>query len=142
MSPRLGLADLVVAIAVLLTLQQTVAVLTRRVKRLERWINGAPTVLLYRGQMLREQLRRERVTEEELQAAVRAGGAGRLQDVDAVVLETDGQFSVLREVPRGDRDATTLSDVEGIPGDPKPRTPPDRRIRERRRRGTSVGTLP
>lgn len=133
-APSVGLVDMLAAIAVLLGLQQVFAVLTRRSKRLEQWINGKPTILLYRGHMLQEQLRRQRVTEEEVQAAVRAGGGARLEDVDAVVLETDGQFTILREVPRGDPAETTLSDVEGVPGDPAAHTPRERQARERRAR--------
>jgi uncharacterized membrane protein YcaP (DUF421 family) len=131
-SPAMGMLDLVAAIAVLLGLQQVFAVLTRRSKRMDQWINGKPTILLYRGHMVQEQLRRQRVTEEEVQAAVRAGGEARLEDVDAVVLETDGQFTILREVPRVNRSETTLSDVEGVPGDPESRMPRERRERERR----------
>jgi uncharacterized membrane protein YcaP (DUF421 family) len=132
MAPAMGMLDLVAAIAVLVTLQRVFASLTRRSKRLEQWINGKPTILLYRGHMVQEQLRRQGVTEEEVQAAVRAGGGARLQDVDAVVLETDGQFTILREVPRDNCPDSTLSDVEGVPGDPESHTPRERRIRERR----------
>lgn len=82
--------------------------------------------------MLQDQLKRQRVTEEEVQVAVRAGGGARVQDVDAVVLETDGQFTILREVPLGNPDHTTLSDVEGVPGGPETHTPLERRLRERR----------
>jgi uncharacterized membrane protein YcaP (DUF421 family) len=132
MTPDMPLLNLVAAIAVLVGLQQVFALLTRRSKRLEQLINGKPTILVYRGRMVPAQLRRQRLTEEEVQAAIRAAGVARVQDVDAVVLETDGQLSVLREVPQGDRAGTTLSDVEGVPGDPVPRTPRERRVRERR----------
>jgi uncharacterized membrane protein YcaP (DUF421 family) len=131
-APAVGILDMVAALAVLVGLQQVFALLTRSSKRLEQWINGRPTILLYRGQMLQDQLKRQRVTEEEVQAAVRAGGGARVQDVDAVVLETDGQFTILREVPLGNPDHTTLSDVEGVPGDPESHTPLERRLRERR----------
>jgi uncharacterized membrane protein YcaP (DUF421 family) len=47
-------------------------------------------MLLYRGQVLSAALRRARVTEDEVRAAVRAAGLASLSDVEAVVLETDG----------------------------------------------------
>jgi uncharacterized membrane protein YcaP (DUF421 family) len=53
-------------------------------------------------------MRRERVTEDEVQAAARAQGIDSLQDVTAAVLETDGSFSVIR------RDSTSPSE-EGHP---------------------------
>jgi uncharacterized membrane protein YcaP (DUF421 family) len=131
-APAVGILDMVAALAVLVGLQQVFALLTRSSKRLEQRINGRPTILLYRGQMLQDQLKRQRVTEEEVQAAVRAGGGARVQDVDAVVLETDGQFTILREVPLGNPDHTPLIDFEGVPGDPESHTPLERRLRERR----------
>jgi uncharacterized membrane protein YcaP (DUF421 family) len=40
-------------------------------------------------------LLRERVTREEIEAAARGSGHGDLADVETVVLETDGTFSVI-----------------------------------------------
>jgi uncharacterized membrane protein YcaP (DUF421 family) len=40
-------------------------------------------------------LLRERVTAEEIAAAARGSGHGDLADVETVVLETDGTFSVI-----------------------------------------------
>ena len=114
-SPATSLADTVAAFAILIVLQYLFSVVTRRSKRLEQLINGCPTLLLHRGRLLEDQLKRQRVTPEDVRAAVRAAGVGRVQEVDAVVLETDGQFSVLREVPRRETEQTSLSDVEGTP---------------------------
>ena len=138
MSPEMSLADAVVAWAVLMVMQTLFSVVTRRSQRLERIINGRPTLLLHHGRMLQEALKHERVTEEELRAAVRASGAGRLEDLDAVVLETDGEFTAMREVPDTDRRHTILCDVEGVPhatdGPPRRR---ERRTGDRRRRWAS-----
>jgi uncharacterized membrane protein YcaP (DUF421 family) len=41
-------------------------------------------------------MRAERVTPEEVLAAVRPHGAAGLEEVDAVVLETDGSFTTIR----------------------------------------------
>jgi uncharacterized membrane protein YcaP (DUF421 family) len=41
-------------------------------------------------------MRKECVTEEEIRAAIRADGYPALEKVHAVVLETDGTFSVVR----------------------------------------------
>lgn len=61
--------------------------------------------------MLDEALRRERVTREEIHAAVRANGYVAVEDVEAVVLETDGSFSVMGSVEA--RTDTALEDVDG-----------------------------
>jgi uncharacterized membrane protein YcaP (DUF421 family) len=50
---------------------------------------------------------------EELRAAVRTQGIGSLEDVAAVVLETDGSFTVLRQAGHGS--ASTLVGVANRP---------------------------
>ncbi len=47
----------------------------------------------------------ERVTREEILAAVRASGVGDLDKVAAVVLETDGSLTVISVAKEGDRSA-------------------------------------
>jgi uncharacterized membrane protein YcaP (DUF421 family) len=47
--------------------------------------------------MLPSALRRTRLTEDEIRAAIRASGLAALGSVEAVVLETDGSFRVVRE---------------------------------------------
>ena len=51
------------------------------------------------------------MTVEEVRAAVRSQGVASLAEVDAVVLETDGTFSVLRSVEPGA--ASALANVAG-----------------------------
>ena len=56
-------------------------------------------MLLYRGNILAQALLKARVTESEVRAAVRSAGVAQLESVDAVILETDGSFSVIEKVP-------------------------------------------
>ena len=44
-------------------------------------------------------LRRSRVTESEVRAALHAAGLADITVIDAVVLDTDGLFSVTKEKP-------------------------------------------
>jgi uncharacterized membrane protein YcaP (DUF421 family) len=60
----------------------------------ERIINGSPTLLLSNGQFLDHALKKERITREEVRAAIREEGVKRVEDVDAVVLENDGTLTV------------------------------------------------
>ena len=55
-------------------------------------------------------MRRERVVRGEVLAAVRERGIGSLDEVAAVVLETDGTFSV---VSSRDGGRSSLEDVHG-----------------------------
>jgi uncharacterized membrane protein YcaP (DUF421 family) len=60
-------------------------------------VTGEPALLLYRGEVLHDALRRSRVTESEVEAAVRATGVAALDGLAAVVLDTDGSLSVVRQ---------------------------------------------
>ena len=62
-------------------------------------------MLLLNGQIDKAALLDERVTVEEIKSAIRGGGIGDLHDVAAVILETDGSFSVIPRDTAGDRSA-------------------------------------
>jgi uncharacterized membrane protein YcaP (DUF421 family) len=105
-----SLAQGAVGFAVLVLLQFLVTWLAVRFRSLERLVKAQPTLLLYRGRFHDEAMRRERVTRSELLATVRASGIANVEAVGAVILETDGSFSVIRSV---DVPATALEDVAG-----------------------------
>jgi uncharacterized membrane protein YcaP (DUF421 family) len=107
------------AFAMLVLLQFAVSWLALRVPRIERAIKSEPALLVWRGRADAAALRRERVTLAEVRAAVRSSGAARVEDVDAVVLETDGSISVIARV--GEPPHSALADVIG----PRVPAPPD-----------------
>ncbi|GJL84206.1 MAG: hypothetical protein DHS20C01_38400 [marine bacterium B5-7] len=90
------LAQGVLALALLIGMQFVVTWSSVRVRWVRKLATGEPTLLLYRGALLSQALVKTRVTEDEVLAAVRSAGAGMLNEVHAVVLETDGSFSVVR----------------------------------------------
>lgn len=102
----------VLAFGLLVGLQWSLTWLSVRLATVERWVKAQPQLLLFQGQLQQEALQQERVTESELRAALRAQGITALEDVEAVVLETDGSFSVLKQ--RGSS-SSALVDVQGYP---------------------------
>lgn len=111
-----ALAEGVLAFALLVALQFLITWSSVRVRWVRRLVTGEPSLLLHRGELLRRSLRRERVTEDEVRAALRSAGLRALDEAEAVVLETDGSFSVVRRGAReGDR-PSTLEGVQRPPG--------------------------
>lgn len=108
-SPEVSLAQGVLALALLVALQFVVTYGAVRLNWIARFVKNEPAMLLYRGEMLSDALRRERVAPAEVEQAVRAQGYLTLAEVHAVVLETDGTFSVIPEEPAGE--ASALSRV-------------------------------
>ena len=109
LSADVALAQGVLALALLVTLQFAITWSSVRWRWMRRLATGEPSLLLYRGQYLRDALRQMRVTEDEVRAAVRAQGQPAIEDVEAVVLETDGSFSVIRSA--ADRSSSSLAGV-------------------------------
>ncbi|WP_460985398.1 DUF421 domain-containing protein [Spirosoma fluminis] len=109
-SRQTGLANGLTALALLIALQYSVAWLSIRWPWFQRVIKSEPNLLFHQGQYLRLALRRERVAEGEVLAAIRSSGAAQLEDVTAVVLETDGSFTVIQGVSQGS--VTSLQNVQ------------------------------
>jgi uncharacterized membrane protein YcaP (DUF421 family) len=109
LSKSVALAEGLLALALLIGMQFAISWSSTRMPWLRRIVTGEPRLLLRDGTMLDDALREARVTREEVRAAVRAAGIGALGDVAAVVLETDGSFSVIAGQP-GD----ALSSLDGV----------------------------
>lgn len=93
-----GKGDLSVGIVSAGTLLLIGAALTLvfvRLPRLEERLVGTPTLLINDGHLLRDRLRRERVTEEEVMAALRRHGLTDPGEALMAVLEVDGTISVV-----------------------------------------------
>lgn len=111
MDDRVSLAQGLAGVGVLLLFQVLFSWLTTRSSTVERVINGEPTLLMRRGRFLHDAMQGQRVTEKEVISAVRAEGVADLEQVEAVVLETNGGFSVIHFGTPSN--APTLADVPG-----------------------------
>ena len=99
-----------------LVLNYIVVELTFRSKRLRRLVEAQPTLLIHDGRVLHANLRSERVTLDDLNAALRRAGVGDPAGVRAAVLEENGSISVIpfskRDAPGRERPATEPSDAD------------------------------
>jgi len=111
LSSSVALAEGVLAFALLVVLQFVVTWLSVRSKGVRNLVKAEPRLLFHDGAFLRGAMRSERVTEEEVLAAVRQQGIAEMGSVEAVVLETDGSLNVLGS--GADGQASALSGVKG-----------------------------
>jgi len=110
-----ALVDGVVAFALLIGLQFGITWLSVRSPMVSRLVKATPTLLLYRGELLHDALRRTRVVEAEVLAALRESGYASPQHIEAVVLETDGTFSVIQRSDESSPEAlSNLSNASTI----------------------------
>lgn len=113
LSKSVALAEGILAFALLVFLQWLVAWLSVRSPAFRRMIKAEPSLLFFDGRMNEAALRRERVAPDEVLAAARSDGFSDLGQVWAVVLETDGKFSVVGR--HGEESADAMRNVAGYP---------------------------
>lgn len=101
LSKTVPAADGVAAFALLIFLQYAVTFFSVRSSWVAQLVKGQPTLLVHRGRFLTTAMKAERVTDEEIRAALRQQGEGMVEGIDAVVLETDGSLTVLRQAGNG-----------------------------------------
>ena len=114
LSQNVALAQGLLGLALLVLLQYVITKLSVHLSWVRPIVTSEPTMLLYRGQIQEHVLRRERVTRSEVLAALRNRGIAQVEDAAAVVLETDGSFSVIQSLDEGP--GSTLRDVYEHPG--------------------------
>lgn len=103
-SKDVTIIDGLAALILLTVMQLIVAWFTVRGGALGRFIKSTPRVMFLDGQFDDDALRHERVSREEVFQAMRSRGISILQQVEAVILETNGNFSIIR---KSDRSGTT-----------------------------------
>jgi uncharacterized membrane protein YcaP (DUF421 family) len=88
----------VIVITTIAVLTAAVAWLGYRFRRLRPILEGEPMVLVEDGRPIERNLKRERLTVDEILAEARLQQVGSLADVRWAVLETNGKISI---IPRG-----------------------------------------
>lgn len=101
------------ALATLVIVQTILAALAARNERFELLLNGEPTLVFSNGKFLHHAMKKERITEEEVRAAIRDQGLTRVEDVKAVVIENDGSLTVAyNDKKKGDSSLLDASSPE------------------------------
>lgn len=90
-----ALAEGATALALLILLQFLVTFVSVRWPRFAKIVRSEPGLLARNGEFCDTTLRRERITRGEVLSAVRSNGERGIEDVSAVVLESDGTISVI-----------------------------------------------
>ena len=103
--PDTSLAGGLVAAGVLIGWHRIIDWWRFRSRRVAKLLAGEGIMLVHRGEVLDEHLRRGGITRDELQQALREHGVARIEDVMLAVLEPDGTISVVRydDIKPGDR---------------------------------------
>jgi uncharacterized membrane protein YcaP (DUF421 family) len=112
------ISEALTALIVLLALQGAVRMVQARWLPFHHVVRESPRVVLWEGELLEERLLASSISADEVRAAVRRKGLRSLSEALAVVLENDGDWSV---VPKSDG-ASDESAFFGLPLPGRPDT--------------------
>jgi uncharacterized membrane protein YcaP (DUF421 family) len=113
LSKDVALAEGVLALALLVSLQALIAWLSVRSPWFRSLVKSEPTLILRDGAFLEGPMRRQRITREEIMASIRSAGMADPADAAAVILETDGSISVIACAKAEPATVTALSSEVG-----------------------------
>jgi len=65
--------------------------------RAERFLEGEPRILIRHGELIRGNMRTDRITRAELEIEMRLAGIARIADVDWAILEPNGKISFINQ---------------------------------------------
>ena len=85
----------IVAAATLFVAYYFMGELFFRSKRFSKFVQGEPLMLIYEGKPIIEHLKKAKITDDELETAIREHGVEHIAEVNLAVLERDGNISVL-----------------------------------------------
>lgn len=63
--------------------------------RLRKLLEDEPRIIIRHGELLRDNLRRDRLTVDEVESEMRLAGIARMADVDWAILEPNGKISFI-----------------------------------------------
>lgn len=91
-----SVTDALVVIASLIVCNYTLNILSFYFHPIERLISAPPLLIIKNGRVLRRNLRREYITEEELMTHLRRQGIDTIKSVKAAYIDGEGRIDVIR----------------------------------------------
>lgn len=91
-----ALTDGLLTFAMLIVLQLSISYLSQRSLKFNKAVKTGAVLLFHNGEFLEKEVDKHLLTKDELLQAIRSQGIGSLDQVKAVILETNGRFSVIK----------------------------------------------
>jgi uncharacterized membrane protein YcaP (DUF421 family) len=93
----LSVTGVIIVVSTIGILQVGISYLGFRVRRLRSFLEGEPIVLVERGKIIDRNMRRERLTIDDLAEKARISEIESLDEVKWAVLETNGDISFIKQ---------------------------------------------
>jgi uncharacterized membrane protein YcaP (DUF421 family) len=113
LNQNISLANGVTAILLFIGFQFLLTWLSVRVKSVKTLITSKPSLIFYKGNFLYQDMKKERITVEEIYSTTRQKGFSTLDGIDMIIFETTGEIAIIEKITNGKK--TTFEDVEIAP---------------------------
>lgn len=108
--PGIPITNGIIPILGLLVMHLTISIINLKSVKMREIICGKPSILIYRGRIQEENMKKERFTINELEERLRGNNVFNIGDVEYAILETSGQISVIQKPNK----RTTIPEDFGI----------------------------
>ncbi|AZI36318.1 hypothetical protein NT2_12_01490 [Caenibius tardaugens NBRC 16725] len=92
-----SLTGAILAVSTFAFLGLVLSWLTYLSPKAEKLLDGEPRVIICEGELIRDNLRRDRITLAEVESEMRLAGIARLADVAWAILEPQGKISFIKK---------------------------------------------
>lgn len=106
-SKSASLMDGLIGILILMVLQFIVTYLSRLENRFFHYLNSKPRILFIEGKFIDENMKSNRITQDEVYSAIREQGQATSDQIFAVLIESNGNMSVIKSATESHREEIT-----------------------------------
>jgi len=99
----------IIPILTLFIMEELLSLISLKSEGARGFISGKPSILIERGTIMEEELRRMRYNLNDLLEQLRLKDFSNLEDIDYAILETSGQLSV---IPKPENKPVTIKDMD------------------------------
>lgn len=115
--PGIPISNGIIPILGLLVMHLLISLLNLKSVKIRELICGKPSILIYRGRIDEQKMKKERFTINELEERLRGNNISNIGDVEYAILETSGQITVIQKPNKRNtipEDFGIMPDYEGI----------------------------
>ena len=94
--PDIPLMNAILPTLVIISIEIILSTLKNKSERLKRAVEGAPVYIIYKGRLLQEALRKNRLSVNEVLSALRSQGAADISEVEYALVEQNGTLSIAK----------------------------------------------
>lgn len=96
-SPDVSMITGVTAIFTLMFIQVFISFISLKNEKFKNFFSGKPSILIEKGQINQKEMRKQRITINDLMEQLRIGSAASISEVEYAIMESNGALSIIQK---------------------------------------------